>query len=204
MADAKARGRGRPREYDEAAVLEAVIGVFWRKGFSGATLPDLADAAGITRPSLYTALGDKLSMYLRSLDHFKAALEQQLAASLDPSRPLAEGLLDFYVGGIDLYLSGGDQPRGCLAICTASTEAAEEPEIREALRTILDVMDNALEQRFAEALGPRRRSDAKPLAAMASATLHSLAVRARAGQRRDRLVSLASATANLLAASLAS
>lgn len=202
MTDAKARGRGRPREYDEAAVLDAVIGVFWRKGFSGASLPDLAEAAGITRPSLYTAVGDKLSMYLRSLEHFKAALEQQLSASLDASRPLAEGLTDFYFGGIDLYLSGGDQPRGCLAICTASTEAVEEPEIRKALRTILDMMDNAFEQRFSQALGPGKRADAKPLAAMASATLHSLAVRARAGQPRDRLVALASTTANLLAASL--
>ena len=183
-------------------MLEAVLGVFWRKGFSGATLPDLATAAGITRPSLYTALGDKLSMYLHSLEHVRGALERQIEASLAPSRPLAEGLLAFYAAAIDLYLSGERQPLGCLAICTAATEAAEEPDIRSALAGILDVIDKAFERRFRAELETRGRMEtasAAAMAAMASATLHSLAVRARAGQGRERLLALATATAATLA-----
>jgi TetR/AcrR family transcriptional regulator, copper-responsive repressor len=200
MEQAKARGRGRPREYDERAVLEAVLGVFWRRGYSGATLPDLAEAAGITRPSLYTALGDKLSMYLRSLEHFRAALETQLSASLDPSRSIADGLSDFYETAIALYFSDAEQPRGCLVFCTAAAEAVEEPAIREVLSGVLDEIDRAFERRMA-AEAPNG-SDVKALGGMASATLHSLAVRARAGQSRAQLEALAATAANTLAAAI--
>lgn len=201
MQNAKARGRGRPREYDEGAVLEAVLGVFWRKGYSGATLPDLAGAAGITRPSLYTALGDKLSMYLRSLGHFRAALEAQLAASLDPSRTVADGLLDFYQTAIALYFSNDARPQGCLVFCTATVEAVEEHAIREVLSGVLDDIDRAFAQRFAAVAADGH--DVAPLAALASATLHSLAVRARAGQSRAQLTALAATAAATLAAAVA-
>ena len=205
MSEAKKR-RGRPREYDQAKVLEAVLDVFWRKGFSGATLPELAAAAGITRPSLYTALGDKLSMYLRSLEHFEHGLRAQLAASFPASRSLADGLLDFYTAGIDLYAESGDRPLGCLVVCTAAAEAHEEPEIEAALAKVLRVLDEAFEERFRIAAEARCTSsgiDVLPLAHMASATLHSLAIRARAGQNRAHLLAFAQSAARLLAAAVA-
>lgn len=202
MQQGKARGRGRPREFDEGDVLEAVLGVFWRKGYSGATLPDLAEAAGITRPSLYTALGDKLSMYLRSLGHFRAALEAQLTASLDPSKSVADGLRDFYETAIALYFSDEGRPRGCLVFCTAPAEAVEEPAIRKVLSGILDEIDGAFEQRFRAATSDGRNVEA--LAAMASATLHSLAVRARAGQSRAQLTALAATATETLSSAITS
>lgn len=202
MQKEKARGRGRPREFDEGIVLQAVLGVFWQKGYSGATLPDLAEAAGITRPSLYTAFGDKLSMYLRSLEHFRAALEMQLAASLEPSRSVADGLRDFYETAIALYFSDEVRPRGCLVFCTAPAEAVEEPAIRKVLSGVLDEIDHAFEQRFRVVTSGGHNVEA--LAAMASATLHSLAVRARAGQSRAQLTALAATASETLSAAITS
>ena len=46
---------GRPRAFDRDAALEAAILVFWRKGFSAASMNDLCDAMGIRSPSLYAA-----------------------------------------------------------------------------------------------------------------------------------------------------
>lgn len=197
--------RGRPREYDEAQVLEAVLGVFWRSGFSGATLPDLAAAAGITRPSLYSALGDKLSMYLRSLELFANRLRAQVATSLASSRPLEEELLDFFAASVDLYCRGGDGPSGCLVLCTAAAEAHGQPDIRAALAETLRVLDEAFANRFARASEAGRGSsgaDAARLAQMASATVHSLAIRARAGEDRAELLLFARTSARCLAAAL--
>lgn len=200
-AESPRRGRGRPREFDEDKVLASVLDVFWQKGYSGTTLPDLAEAAGVTRPSLYTALGDKLSMYLRSLEYYNGQLQQQMAASLDPARPLAEGLLHFYTAAINLYLSGGKQPRGCLAFCTALVEVVEEPAIKAALSETLKILDAGFEARFREAqqAGHSQAStEAGHAAAMASAVLHSLALRARTGQKRASLQAFAAAATSML------
>jgi len=200
------RPRGRPRAFDQDAVLAAVLDVFWTKGYSAASLDDLAAAAGVTRPSLYTALGDKRSMYLGALAHFERVLEGQLAASLDPAKPLRDGLCEFYLGAVDLYLSGNGPPRGCLIVCTAATEAAGDAETRRALARVLARLDTAFEQRIAAEIGaggePPERASA--LARLASAILHSLAVRARAGEARPTLVQLAEAGATFVASSAAS
>ena len=102
------------------------------------------------------------------------------------------------------YLSGNRHPQGCLVVCTAVTEANEQPAIRSALQGGLNLMDAAFEERFAAEVQTGRAPDginAKQSAAIASAIFHSLAVRARAGQSRASLFALASAATSLLVTS---
>lgn len=183
--------RGRPRLFDESQVLAAVMDRFWTRGYSATSLDDLAEAAGINRPSLYAAFGDKQTMYLRAVAYFESAMEAQLRLSLDQDRPLIEGLVEFYQSSIDFYLSGEGPPRGCLVICTAATEAPEEPAIRQALARVLAKMDHAFEARIARAVERGelpRAADPRVLGQLAAAVMHSLAVRARAGSRREPLL----------------
>ncbi len=51
--------RGRPRQFDEGEALEAAMGVFWQKGYEGASCEDLLTAMGINSGSMYAAFGDK-------------------------------------------------------------------------------------------------------------------------------------------------
>lgn len=183
--------RGRPRLFDESQVLAAVMDTFWTRGYAATSLDDLAEAAGINRPSLYATFGDKQTMYLRAVAYFESAMDAQLKLSLDQDRPLIEGLVEFYQSSIDFYLSGEGPPRGCLVICTAATEAPEEPAIRQALARVLAKMDNAFEARIARAVerGELSRAVApRVLGQLAAAVMHSLAVRARAGSRREQLL----------------
>lgn len=167
---------------------------FWAAGFTGTSLDDLAAATGMNRPSLYAAFGDKKSIYLKSLDLYTESLRKVLIAILEADRSLADGLIAFYEGGIELYMSGEKGPRGCFVSCTAPAEAAVDEDIKAALSGVLGEIDHGLEllYRQAQKRGEiSREADAAALARLAGAVLHSLALRARAGASRAELQAIA-------------
>src|ERR1700712_2309272 len=63
--------RGRPREFCVDEALASALRVFWSKGYEGASLTDLTEAMGITRPSLYSAFGNKESLFRKALDLYE-------------------------------------------------------------------------------------------------------------------------------------
>lgn len=77
---------GRPR-HDEHAVatstriLEAAVAAFARAGFAGATLADIAAAAGITRPSLLYHFDTKERLYAAALGQVFADIGTLIAAA---------------------------------------------------------------------------------------------------------------------------
>lgn len=196
-----ARRRGRPPSYDRDRALRAIRDIFWNRGFSATSLDDIAAAAGMNRPSLYGAFGDKREMYLAALRMFAAESGRELQKALE-APTLREALEAFYARAIQDYLSGQGGPRGCLVICTAVTEATTDPAIRSELAAILGAIDSAVAARIAKAQADGDRctgGDATALASVATSVLHSVAVRARAGARRSELLKIGRTTAELIA-----
>jgi TetR/AcrR family transcriptional regulator, copper-responsive repressor len=187
------RKRGRPRAYNPDEALQRALRVFWRHGYARTSLDDIVAATGMNRPSLYAAFGDKRSLYLKSLAHYHTITGEALRRALSGTDPLRATLMRVYEAAITLYLSG-DQALGCFAVGTATTEAAEDPEVRAMLAESTRRLDQAFEARIiaardAEELPPD--TDTVALASLASATLHTIAIRARAGIPRDELLDLA-------------
>ena len=61
---------GRPREFDVDKALDLALQVFWRKGYEGASMADLTETMGITKPSLYSAFGNKEELFRKALDRY--------------------------------------------------------------------------------------------------------------------------------------
>ena len=59
-----------PASFDVDKALDRALKVFWRKGYEGASLPDLTRAMGINRPSLYAAFGNKEALFRKALDRY--------------------------------------------------------------------------------------------------------------------------------------
>jgi AcrR family transcriptional regulator len=193
--------RGRPRAYDPDAALTRAIGSFWKAGYSGTSLDDLSAATGMNRPSLYGAFGDKRDLYLKSLAHYwelsRVAMDEALAHEV----PLRVALQRLYDKALSIYFSGKDGPRGCFAIGTATTEAVQEPAIRASLAQGFRMIDEAFEARirFAQEQGELSRgTDPAALAMLASATLHTLAIRSRAGTPRKVLQGIVDVTLRVI------
>jgi hypothetical protein len=88
-----------------------------------------------------------------------------------------------FVACLELYLSGEKGPRGCFTVLTTSSDAVADPEIRALVAEAIDNTDRAFELLFADAQAAGELpagADPRALARLASATIHTLSIRARA------------------------
>ena len=179
------RARGRPRSFDADQTLRIVADRFRDGGFAATSLDDLVRATGLNRPSLYAAFGDKKAMYLAALADLAESLEvsfDRLEAAHAGLNERAAVLLD---RSIDAYLAGPVGARGCLAIGTASAEAVMDADIRAALERVLALIDRRIAAWFETSGLPAARAQ------LLAGVMHSLSVRARAGQPRETLRAIA-------------
>ena len=193
--------RGRPRAFDAKVTLQKAREVFWDRGFAGTSLDTLSAATQLNRPSLYGAFGDKEDLYLDALEGYRAESMDVLADALDPSLPLRENLARVYQRALEIYLHGETAARGCFLIGTATAEAIQHERVREVLSRSLDDFDGEIEKRLKLAIERRELPDGSAphtLARLASAVMHSLAVRARAGDSRETLEALAQSGVDMI------
>jgi AcrR family transcriptional regulator len=187
---AEPKRRGRPRAYQPEVALARALDVFWKEGFAGTSLDDLSAATGMNRPSLYGAFGDKRELYIKSYESYRDRARQRMGEVFSVDLPLRDMLERIYSIALDMYLSGKDGPRGCFTVMTATSEAVFDPAIREMVISGLVETDRFFARIFrrAQERGELPASvDPQVLAQLATATLHTVAIRARAQVPRAEL-----------------
>jgi AcrR family transcriptional regulator len=193
--------RGRPRAYDPQVALARAADVFWKAGYAGTSLDDLVAATGMNRPSLYAAFGDKRDLYLKTLEYYRDEGRALAREALADAPTLRAFLKRFYDKALDLYLAGG--PRGCFSIGTAATVAAVDDGVRAFLADSMRTTDRFLKHQIEKARERDeipRDADPAALAYLATATLHTLAIRSRAGLSRKELDALVKAAIDVICA----
>jgi AcrR family transcriptional regulator len=185
--------RGRPRAYQPDVALGNALGLFRKEGFAATSLDDLSAATGMNRPSLYGAFGDKRELYIKSYQRYREDARAATAEIFREEMPIRQRLARIYAAALDIYLSGETGPLGCFTVMTAASEAVADAEIRGMVVDALSGLDKAFAVCFARA---REKSelpasaDSAVLAQLASATLHTIAIRARARVPRGELEAL--------------
>ena len=193
--------RGRPRAYDPQAALKRATDEFWRTGYSGTSLDNVAAATGMNPPSLYAAFGNKRAIYLKALSRYWEIALTATREALAEDRPLREALMLAYEAALSIYFSGKGRARGCFVVGTAVTEAHDDPDIRKSVAAGLHATDADFEARLrmAHEKGElKHNADPAALAVLASATMHTIAVRARAGAPRSELREIAQKAVNVI------
>ncbi|MGL4284831.1 MAG: TetR/AcrR family transcriptional regulator [Phreatobacter sp.] len=196
------RPPGRPRSFSEADVLARVRMVFLEKGFSAASVDDLARAAGLNRPSLYAAFGNKEQLYLAVLAQYGAQSVAGIDAIMAGDDPIEQRLNRLYRAAIGLY-TAPPRAQGCMIVGTASVEAPTHPDIARAAAAFIAGNEKALERAFARAVAAGELT-AEPSPAirarLGGAIFDTLAVRARIGAGIDELKAFAASTVVLICA----
>jgi TetR/AcrR family transcriptional regulator, copper-responsive repressor len=189
-ATAAPKRRGRPRAYQPEVALGKALDLFRKDGFAATSLDDLSAATGMNRPSLYGAFGDKRELYIKSYARYRADARAAMADIFRTDAPIRKRLARIFTVALDIYLSGDAGPRGCFTVMTAASEAVADPEIRAMVLEGFAELDKAFASCFRLAIENGelpKISDPKILSHLASATVHTLAIRARARVPRKEL-----------------
>jgi AcrR family transcriptional regulator len=186
---------GRPREFDPDRALDRALRVFWRSGYEGASMADLTEAMGITRPSLYAAFGNKEELFRKALDRYVDGPGGYVQIAL--AKPTAREVVEHLLYQAADAVTDPNNPPGCLAVQGALCcgEAAET--IKQELMSRRANGEQELRRRFARAISEGdlpTGSDAADLARYISAIVQGMAVQAAGGVSREQLRKIAEMT----------
>ncbi|MYM70573.1 TetR family transcriptional regulator [Pseudoduganella sp. FT55W] len=146
------------KQFNEDQALERAMHVFWRRGYGATSMQELAQATGVLRGSLYHAYGDKQNIFLlafaRYREHYLGKVREHMRLAD------AEAALRAYFAYVIASMSEpvpqldgtpSSHTRGCLTTKIATDETAMDEPVRNALRGMLDGLEQVLEERLSQA-----------------------------------------------------
>ena len=119
---------GRPREFDEAFVLDQAVDTFWKSGFEATCVQELCAAMGLNPGSLYASFGDKRALFFMALDRYVDTVSRQAIERIDRGQSGLGGIRDYFEHLISAMLDG-KRRWGCLITNTVAEIAAHDPEV---------------------------------------------------------------------------
>lgn len=186
---------GRKKIFDEATALEVAMNVFWEKGYIGASLADLTQRMGINKPSLYSAFGNKESLFIRATKLYAEKKIKTLSNLLkDKTIPLQQRIKTYMMSVVSVQCESKNA-KGCyLVLCEAEVASGEIPKqaselLTEAGNYVQALLENVLINDD-EAKLLDLDKDAKMKALCLASTLRGTASMARCGHNIAELESV--------------
>lgn len=183
----------RPRTFDEGKVLDAAIGQFWKCGYEGTSIRDLADGMGIATPSIYHAFGDKRGVFAAAVERYAEIRMRGPIAQLEAGHAPLEAISAFF--RLVIERSCSDRNRlGCLLINSAIEVSPHDAELGRVIAAHLGEIEGFLARSLAAAASRGALPgdfDVKGSARLLLATVIGIRVMARANPDRELLEGMA-------------
>ena len=179
---------GRPRGFDVDEALDAALVVFWRQGYDGTTLTDLASAMGINRPALYAAFQGKKELFVRAIDRYYAVDAARTFQVLE--EPTAWTVTEQYLLRSIEQLTNPGRPLGCFVLQSALVCSEENADIAALMARQRKLEEGMLRERYEQAQREGDLATDEDPAALARFVFtfrHGLAVMACGGTSREDL-----------------
>lgn len=175
---------GRHPKFDQATVVDAAMGVFWRQGYAATSPQLLVEELGIGKGSLYNAFDSKHNLFTLALRDYCTMRAQALTARLaDPQGAGKTPVRPALRAAIQELTGVGSHRRGCLMVNAVTELAHQDAPVAELGRSLFA----AIEEAFRDAVERGQRSGelgpGDPSAAASSllTTVIAVSVLSRAG-----------------------
>jgi len=120
---------GRPREFDEQAVLAAAGEIFWTKGYEGTSTRDLTAGTGLSHSSLNGAFGGKGGLYLKALEQYLDRTLRERITRIEADHT-GVAAVAAYFDEIVARSVADPLHRGCMMVNTAIEASADDAEFQ--------------------------------------------------------------------------
>lgn len=190
--EASRRGRGRPQAFDRAAVVQEAMRLFWERGYEGTSFDDLTAAMRISPSSFYNAFGSKEQLYREAVEAYMAVSGSWFLGALaeeTDTRTAFERLLE----AMATEFARDDRPQGCMISLAGTHLSPSLCGLRDVMANHRALSESAMAERLRKGvaagdLPPDTEIDG--LAAFYSALARGMAVQARDGASRERLMEI--------------
>jgi TetR/AcrR family transcriptional regulator, transcriptional repressor for nem operon len=129
----------RTREFDRTLVLHKAIEVFWARGFDSTNLPELLEAMGLSKSSLYETFGDKKKLFEEAIDLYAKEIAFSKVEKLLSASSVKVGFEAFFAEQIRCC-TDGKYPGGCFLVNTATTLNNVPPALAKKIRKSVEQM----------------------------------------------------------------
>lgn len=178
----------RPKSFDDAAVLDRALQLFWERGFDGTSMSDLEAHLGLGRQSLYNTFGDKRELYLKALDLYQRQATDGMVAMLQAPDAGLDALERWLAANAATVTVPG-APTGCFTVNSIVERPDDAPTAARCTRgreCLTAAIRTVLSQAQAKGEIPAER-DVEGLVGLVVAHVYGLAVLARAGATEREL-----------------
>jgi TetR/AcrR family transcriptional repressor of nem operon len=117
----------RPRSFEEGAVLDQAVQLFWERGYEGTSLADLETHLGLGRQSLYNAFGDKQTLFLKALERYQRAVVENTLAHLNAPGGGLDAIRAFFRASVESLTAPGPR-RACLIANTILERGSQDAD----------------------------------------------------------------------------
>lgn len=182
----------RKKEFDEKALLDKAVDLFWRKGYHATSAQDLVDELGISRSSLYDTYTDKHHLFKESLRQYELCNTGALIRMADESKDAQQTLQQIFQNVIKESIE--NPVKGCFMVNTAVELSGQDKEIGELVAQNNKNVEDALARLVKKGQADGQFSTKKTARAFARylfSSISGLRVAARSGSDRRVLNDIA-------------
>lgn len=133
----------RTKVFNETDVLEKAVQVFWCKGYNGTSAQDLVDELGISRSSLYDTFGDKRSLFIKALQHYRSVAAKGLIEMIETSNNIDKAIEQIFRIAVKEAIED-KLSKGCFIVNTTVELAAHDNDIATIINQNMNDIENAL------------------------------------------------------------
>lgn len=194
------KSRGRPKVFDRDEMMDKAMMLFWQHGYEATSLAELAEATGAKAPTLYAEFTNKEGLFMAVLDRYMARFIAKHRATLFcDEKNVIQALRDYFTVVASCF-TRGDTPAGCFLINTSATVSSSAAPIVETIREKHASQEQTLltflQQRQLRGEIPSH-SDLPVIAHFLMCIVQGMAVSAREGATREKLMEIIDTTLRL-------
>lgn len=145
--------------------MPVILRHFWHDGYGGTTLDQVAAELGVTKPTVYRALGEKEAVFAAALGSYHQTYIAPAERHLQQAATLREALAEFFAVFVDRILDD-ELPAGCFLGDSAITGRFSSGPIAATIDRLQGRLASLVQQRVEAAIDDGEFEPATSVAAV--------------------------------------